>query len=284
MLPLDRQQLGATTMKTLRVNDYDMAYLDIGDGPPLVCVHGSLNDFRAWMGVLGPLSKNRRLIAPSLRHYFPEQWDGHGGAFRMAQHVDDMIAFIEGLALGPVDLIGHSRGGHLSFRLALKRPDLIRKLVLAEPGGTLDETLMPDDAGDLSSGAGTRAHVGEASGKIAAGAVEGGLRAFIDGINGPGAWDALPLTDRQMREDNAYTLIAQINEGRQPYAKTEAEALSVPTLFVGGADTPGLLPIVLRALAAHVPGAQPASIPDAGHSMFRQQPKAFCAAVLPFLE
>ena len=120
-------------MKTLTVNDYDMAYLDMGEGPPLVCVHGSLNDFRAWAAVMGPLSAKNRLIIPSLRHYFPEHWDGKGGKFNMAQHVDDMIAFIEALGLGKVDLIGHSRGGHLAFRLALKRPDLIRKLLAATP-------------------------------------------------------------------------------------------------------------------------------------------------------
>jgi len=271
-------------LKTLRVNDYDMAYLDIGQGLPLVCVHGSLNDFRAWTAVLSPLSSNHRLIVPSLRHYFPEQWDGQGGKFKMAQHVDDVIAFVEGLGLGPVDLLGHSRGGHLAFRMALKRPDLIRKLVLAEPGGTLEDALMPDNADDGAPEAGSRAHVAQASEKIAAGDLEGGLRAFIDGINGPGAWDVLPAADRQMREDNAYTLLAQIDEGRQPYTRAEAEAVSLPTLFVGGADTPGLLPIVLRALAAHVPGAKTLIIPDAGHSMFRQQPKAFCDAVLPFLD
>lgn len=272
-------------MKTLRVNDYEMAFLDIGQGPPLVCVHGSLNDFRAWSAVLKQLSTGRRLIVPSLRHYFPEHWDGVGGRFNMAQHVDDVIAFIDALAVGPVDLIGHSRGGHLAFRLALKRPDLIRKLVLAEPGGVLDDTLQPADAPtDAPPAAGSRAHVAQASEKIAAGDLDGGLRAFIDGINGPGSWDALPQSERQMREDNAYTLLAQVNEGRQPYAKAEAEALKPPTLYVAGADTPGMLPVVLRALAAHTPGAQTAVIPNAGHSMFRQQPAAFCAAVLPFLD
>jgi pimeloyl-ACP methyl ester carboxylesterase len=273
-------------MKTLRVNDYDMAYLDIGQGPPLVCVHGSLNDFRAWAAVLKPLSATRRLIAPSLRHYFPEHWDGRGGRFTMAQHVDDMIAFIEALALGPVDLIGHSRGGHLAFRLASRRPDLLRKLVLAEPGGTMDETLMPDGA-DTDGGppaAGSGPDVAQASEKIAAGDLDGGLRVFIDGINGPGAWDALPAADRQMREDNAYTLLAQVNEGRQPFTKAEAQALSPPTLFVGGADTPGLLALVVRTLPEHVPNAKLAIIPDAGHAMFRQQPAAFCQAVIAFLE
>ncbi len=271
-------------MKTLRVNDYDMSYLEIGQGTPLVCVHGSLNDFRAWSSVLKPLSAKRRLIIPSLHHYFPEHWDGQGGQFNMAQHVEDTIAFIEALALGPVDLIGHSRGGHLAFRLALQRPELLRKLVLAEPGGVLEDSLLPDGADDGTPAAGSRAHVAEASEKIAAGDLDGGLRSFIDGINGPGTWDTLPASERQMREDNAYTLLAQVNEGRQPFAKAEAEALSLPTLFVGGADTPGMLPIVLRALAAHVPNARTVIIPDASHSMFRQQPQAFCEAVLPFLE
>lgn len=270
-------------MNTLRINGYDMAYLDIGQGQPLLCVHGSLNDFRAWMPVLGPLSSHHRLIVPSLRHYFPEQWDGQGGKFKMARHIDDVIAFVEGLGLDPVDLLGHSRGGHVAFRVALKRPDLIRKLVLAEPGGTLEDALMPDNADDGAPAAGSRAHLAEVTEKIAAGDLEGGLRTFIDGINGPGAWDILPAADRQIREDNAYTLLGQINEGRQAYTRAEAKAVSLPTLFVGGADTPGILPIILRALATHVPGAKTVIISAAGHSMFRQQPKAFCDAVLQFL-
>jgi pimeloyl-ACP methyl ester carboxylesterase len=270
-------------MKTLRVNDTDMAYLDIGAGKPLVCVHGSLNDFRAWMAVLKPLSAGRRLIVPSLRHFFPEHWDGKGGKFTMAQHIADTIAFIEGLGVGKVDLIGHSRGGHLAFRLALQRPDLVDRLVLAEPGGQLDESLAPESAAAAPPAAALKGFVAEAAEKIAAGDLDGGLRAFIDGVNGPGSWDALPAADRQMREDNAYTLVAQVNEGRQPYTRAEAEALAVPTLFVGGADTPGILPVILRALAAHVKGARTVILPNAGHSMFRQQPAAFAKAVLEFL-
>ena len=60
-------------------------------------------------------------------------------------------------------------------------------------------------------------------------------------------------------------------------------ALSVPTLFVIGGDTPGMLPIISQVLSAHVPNAKKVVIPGAGHSMFRQQPKAFCNAVLSFL-
>ena len=134
-------------MQTLSVNGYDMAYLEIGQGRPLVCVHGTLGDFRTWSAVLGPLSKNHRVISVSLRHFFPEHWDGVGDDYLMAQHIADVIGFLEKLGDGPVDLMGHSRGGHIAFRVAQQRPDLLRRLVLAEPGGELDATLDPAASG-----------------------------------------------------------------------------------------------------------------------------------------
>ncbi len=114
-------------MQTLRVNGYDMAYLEVGEGPPLVCVHGTLGDFRTWYAVLGPLSKKHRIIALSLRRFFPEHWDGVGNDYLMSQHVSDVIGFIERLETRPVDLMGHSRGGHIGFRVAQQRPDLLRR-------------------------------------------------------------------------------------------------------------------------------------------------------------
>src|SRR5688572_27321018 len=78
-------------MQSLPVNGFDMVYLDVGQGPPLLCVHGSLCDFRIWSAVLGPLSRKHRVIAPSLRHFFPAHWDGVGDTYSIAQHVDDVI-------------------------------------------------------------------------------------------------------------------------------------------------------------------------------------------------
>ena len=167
-------------MQTLHVNGYDMAYLDVGEAgraPPLVCVHGSLNDFRVWGCVIGPLSTKHRVICVSLRHFFPEQWDGKGDTYTIDQHVDDIIAFIEQLNAGPVDLMGHSRGGHIAFRVAQQRPDLLRRLVLAEPGGELDTTLDPDYRGGPSP---LLAHFTASAEKIAAGDVDGGLTVFVD--------------------------------------------------------------------------------------------------------
>ena len=57
----------------------------------------------------------------------------------------------------------------------------------------------------------------------------------------------------------------------------------MPTLFIGGARTKGLLPKVLHALAAHVPNSRTVMIPDATHPMFEQAPQKFCEIVLDFL-
>ena len=267
-------------MQTFHVNGYDMAYLELGEGPPLVCVHGTFGDFRTFSAVLGPLSRTRRVISVSLRRFFPEHWDGVGGDYRMAQHVDDMIGFLEKLDTGPVDLMGHSRGGHISFRVAGRRPELLRKLILAEPGGELDQSLDPAAVPGPSQRA-TRIAV--SAGKIAAGDIDGGLMVFFDMIAGDGAWARLDATSKQQMRDNAYTLIGQVDENRQPFTRHEAESIKTPTLFVGGADTRGALSLVLRALAAHVPGARTAMIADAGHWMFGQSPQAFCETVLEFL-
>lgn len=271
-------------MLHMRVNDTDMAYIALGAGTPLVCIHGSLGDFRSWNPVLGPLSRRHRVIVPSLRHFFPKTWDGKGGKYNIPQHTADVIAFIEGLKLGPVNLMGHSRGGHIAFRVASARPDLIKKLILAEPGGELDASLMPAGPGITPEMAKARAaSIVQAAEKIAAGDVDGGLELFVDRIDGPGTWANRPAASKQARRDNAHTLIGQINEQRQPFTRAQAAAIHLATLLIGGAKTPGMLPIVLQALVGSIPGAKSELIPEATHVMFDQAPQRYCEIVLDFL-
>ncbi|MBV9561722.1 MAG: alpha/beta hydrolase [Bradyrhizobium sp.] len=266
-------------MQTLRVNGYDMAYLEVGNGDPLVCVHGTLGDFRTWHGVVGPLSRKHRVIALSLRHFFPAHWDGVGDDYKMAQHVDDVIAFIEQIEPKPVDLMGHSRGGHIAFRVAQQRPGLLRKLVLAEPGGELDTSLDPSPP--VATPQPTRIAI--SAEMIRAGDIDGALQNFFDGIDGDGAWARLPAAPRQQLRDNVFTLLGQVNENRRPYSKADAQSIRTPTLFVGGADTKGHLPAVTRALAPEVAGARSVMIAGARHWMFEQAPEAFSRIVMEFL-
>jgi pimeloyl-ACP methyl ester carboxylesterase len=267
-------------MQKLHVNGYDMAYLELGEGSPLVCVHGSLGDFRTWSAVFGPLAQQQRVIAVSLRHFFPAHWDGVGDTYSIAQHTADVIGFIEKLDAAPVDLMGHSRGGHIAFRVAQQRPDLLRRLILAEPGGECDATLDPAAKPGPSPLA---ARIAAAAEKIAGRDVEGALQLFFDAIEGAGRWSRLPAAAQQQLRDNFMTLVGQTRDRRPPFSKTDAESIKMPTLFIGGAETKGALPHVLHTLAAHVPGARTAMIPGAGHWMFEQAPQQFCEIVLEFL-
>lgn len=273
-------------MQTLNINGYDMAYLDVGEAssnnPPLVLVHGTLGDFRTWNAVIGPLSKRHRVISLSLRRFFPEHWDGIGSDFRIALHIEDVIGFIEKLHDGPVDLMGHSRGGHIGFRVAQSRPDLLRRLVLAEPGGELEPALHPKAPPPGPVPLGPRVPL--AAEMVQKGDVDGALAMFVDGVDGEGAWARWPAAARQQLRDNVYTLIGQVHEDRKPYLKSEAQSITTPTLLIGGGDTRGHLATNWPVLAEHIQGARTAVIPGTRHWMFDQAPQEFCKAVLDFLD
>lgn len=273
-------------MQRLHVNGYDMAYVEVGQGlpddTPLLLVHGTLGDFRTWNAVLGPLSRRHRVIAVSLRHFFPEHWDGAGSDYKMAQHVADTIAFIEQLAPRPVDLLGHSRGGHIGFRVAEQRPDLLRRLVLAEPGGDLDASLLEPGAPPPPPMPLSRAMPAVLQ-NIRGGNIDDALRTFVDGIDGDGAWTRLTAVARQQLRDNVFTLLGQAGEGRKPFTRAQAESIGTPTLFIGGGSTTGNLALVHRELARHVAGSSTVMIEGARHWMFDEAPQAFSEAVTAFL-
>ena len=269
-------------MQTVNANGYDMAYLELGSGPLLMLVHGTLGDFRTWNSVLAPLSKKHRVISVSLRRFFPEHWDGVGNDYLMSQHVSDVIAFIEQIEPGPVDLMGHSRGGHIAFRVAEQRPDLLRRLVLAEPGGDLDASLVPE---------GTPAHppmplslaMPTVLQNIRGGDIDGALKIFVDAIDGDGAWSRVPAAARQQLRDNIFTLLGQAGEGRKPFTLAQAQSIRTPTLFIGGGNTMGSLASVHRVLAQHFANSQTVMIDGAKHWMFDEAPQKYCEAVMKFL-
>ena len=113
------------------VNGYPMAYTSRGSGPPIVFVHGVLVDYRYWQQPLQTWTADYRVVAVSLRHFYPEKWDGSGENFNVEQHAKDIAAFIESIG-GPVDLVGWSYGGRPAYEVARTRPDLVKKLVLVE--------------------------------------------------------------------------------------------------------------------------------------------------------
>ncbi len=82
----------------------------------------------------------------------------------------------------------------------------------------------------------------------------------------------------------AFTLLAQSNEQRRPFARDEAELIKTSTLIRGWRQYARALPIIARVLSEYIEGKGFVSISDATHVMFAQRPAAFAEAVLAFLD
>ena len=66
-------------LKKVRVNDIDLHYVDIGSGNPVVFLHGGgATDYRTWTPVIGNFMENYRVVVPSLRYHYPNEWVGDG--------------------------------------------------------------------------------------------------------------------------------------------------------------------------------------------------------------
>jgi pimeloyl-ACP methyl ester carboxylesterase len=285
----ERQNVQEREMRVLHVNDYDMAYIEHGTGVPLLLVHGALCDLRYWTPQIGPFSQGYRLIAVSLRHFWPARWNGDGNDFTTQQHTEDVAAFITALGTGSVHLIGHSRGGYVAFQVARHFPDRVRSLVLAEPGGSLDTTLQraqPRPGPGPGPGPGNReetAPFDAAAGHIRRGELDRGLAIFVDTVSAPGAWEGLTERAKQMMRDNACTLLGQIREERPPIARADVEAIRAPTLLIGGERSPPIYREILDALEASLRDVRRVTIPGASHPMNHDNAAAFNKAVVEFL-
>ena len=119
--------------------------------------------------------------------------------------------------------------------------------------------------------------------KIAAGDIDGGLAFFMDALEGPGAWNRLPATPKQLLRDNAMTLIGQVRDNRPPFSRADAESDPNPTLFIGGANTKGHAAAGAAYAGEACDGVEIAMIPGATHPMFEQAPQKYCEIVLDFL-
>jgi pimeloyl-ACP methyl ester carboxylesterase len=270
-------------MPTLAVNGYDMVFVEQGSGIPLLLVHGSITDFRWWTQQMAPFGAHYRTIAVSLRHCWPERWNGDGDDFTTQQHTKDVAAFISTLKAGPVHLLGHSRGGHVAFRVAQYYPDLVRALVLVEPGGVLDPSLEPAEP-PASPLIALGPLFAEAAAHIRQGEIDEGLAPAFDVIVGPGSWAHAPEQIKQIMRDNAHTLLGQTKEQRAPFSRADAQAIGAPTLLMVGERSPATYHRILDGLQSALKEVRRVVIPAASHMSNFDNPQIFVREVLGFLE
>jgi pimeloyl-ACP methyl ester carboxylesterase len=269
----------------IHVNDVDLAYVAQGRGDPVVFVHGSLGDYRSWRAQLAPFAAQYRAVAYSRRYHWPNTQPGDGATYAVAQHTADLGALIESLGPAPVHVVGSSYGAMTALTCALEPPALVRSLVLGEPPLLPWLAQRPDGAALLEAFGATA--FGPAGQAFARGEAEAGIRLFLDGVLGAGAFDRLPPEARAAMLDNAAAMRAETITPPEQYfpalSTEEVGRLQTPTLLVQGAVSPPMFGLISDELVRVLPHAERATIPAASHSMHGQNPAAYNEVVLAFL-
>lgn len=236
-----------------------------GAGPPALLVHGAAADHSTWTIQLHALDDAFTLLAYDRRV---------GQGITTEDHADDAAALLAREFPGaPALLIASSYGGVIALEVASRAPDRVAALVLCEP---------PLPPGELvpSSPFGYGCHYDRLI------ATAGGERAgemFLRSVLGDRPFEAIPgryrrdlcATWRQIRSD-----MFSLGSYRIDHARIAA--IPHPILLLAGDRSPPFLATCLDALAAVLPRARRAVIPQAGHAMHIDNHRAFRRAVLDF--
>ncbi|MFL4983993.1 MAG: alpha/beta fold hydrolase [Xanthobacteraceae bacterium] len=237
----------------------EIAFLDEGEGQPIILVHGFASTKEVnWVqpGWVATLARaGRRVIALDNR--------GHGESAKLYDPADyhtdtmagDVLALMDHLRLDRVDAMGYSMGARICAFLAVKKPQRVRSLILGGLGIHLvDGVGLPESIADALE-AQSLDDVTDPQGRT--------FRAFAD----------------QTKSDRK-ALAACIRGSRQTLARDQAAQIRVPVLIAVGTKDP--VAGSAQALAELVPGAQALDIPGRDH-MLAVGDKVFKAGALEFL-
>ncbi|MFD5506322.1 alpha/beta fold hydrolase [Streptomyces sp. NPDC127051] len=234
-----------------RVNGVDLYYEVVGEGEPLVLVHGSWVDHETWQLVVPRLARSFRVLVYDRRgHSRSERPPGQGSR---RQDEDDLASLIEILG-APAHVAANSFGASTALGLATRRPELLRSLTAHEPPlmgvvGDGDRELRPvlQAMETALDGVLTALRAGED---------RAGARRFVDEVViGPGAWEQLPDRVRETLTANAPTFADE--HGDPDWARLDLARLAGfpgPALLTFGSESPPWFPVIVGKLATALGG------------------------------
>lgn len=123
-------------MKSIRIDDIQMAYTDTGAGRPVVLIHGYPFNRSLWNEQVTALSVNHRVITPDLRGFGEsEASDGTATMNRMAQ---DVALLLDHLEIARATIAGLSMGGYVALAFYKQFAARVRALILADTRAQAD--------------------------------------------------------------------------------------------------------------------------------------------------
>jgi pimeloyl-ACP methyl ester carboxylesterase len=246
-------------MPSFKNGDVEIAYLDDGEGEPIVLVHGFASTKEVnWMqpGWVGALNRaGRRVVALDNRGHGASSKLYEAAAYHSIAMADDVRALLDHLQIERADIMGYSMGARITAFLAVKHAERVRSAILGGLGIRLVEGVgLPESIAEALDAA-SLDDVQDPTGHM--------FRAFAE------------QTKSDLR-----ALAACIRGSRQTLTREEVGAIRAAVLVAVG--TKDLVAGSAQTLAALIPGARVLDIPNRDH-MLAVGDKVYKAGVIDFL-
>lgn len=252
--------------------DIEIGYEDVGQGLPVVFLHGFPHDRSLWAPQLGALMDRCRCIAPDMRGFGESTVRG---PYSMNRYADDVVALLDALHIERAVIAGLSMGGYVAFAMWRRHRARVRALVLADTRAGADST----------EGRAKRRTMIET---VRAEGLEPLLDSQVTGMLGkttrekhPELGDAVRrMLARAPAEGVAGALEAMI---ARPDSTDTLATIDVPTLIVVGDEDVLTPPRESRAMHEAIRASRLEVLSGAGHLSNLERPAAFNHVVSEFV-
>jgi 3-oxoadipate enol-lactonase len=263
------------------INEFEMHFQDVGEGPPILLVHGFPLDHTLWTHQVEALQREYRVVNPDLRGH--GQSEAPAGAYTMAQLAEDLHALLDRRAIDRVVFAGLSMGGYIAFAFWRMYPDRLRALVLADTRA----------AADTPEGRENRY-------KMIQQAQNEGIRPIVAGMLpkmvSPVTLESEPQVVAQARRMMEHTPVDGVvgalqGMAQRPDSTSTLPTIDVPTLILVGEDDAITPPTEARRMRDEMlaanrgqrPKVRLVTVPRAGHLSPLENPAAVNQALHDFL-
>ena len=267
-------------------------YVEAGDGPPVVLLHGFPEFWYAWRHQIPALAAaGFRVIAPDMRGYNTSDKPRGIRSYRHEAVADDVAALIRHLGGGSAAVAGHDWGGFVAWYVQMRHPDLVERLIVLNaphPGAWFREIRRPRQlVKSWYQFYFQLPRLPEASIRARDFAI---LRATLR--HDPARRDAFTEEDIARYVEalaQPGTLTATLNYYRATMRRSpfrllrEVRRIDVPTQLIWGEKDRWLGPWLTHNLEEWVPGIRVECLPDASHWVMADEPERVNRLMIEFL-
>lgn len=260
--------------KIVSVNGARLNVVDVGEGQPLLFVHGFPLDHQMWRHQIEEYSKSHRVIAPDLRGFGISE--GDIDQLSMELMADDLAALLDALDVTqPVVFCGLSMGGYVAWQFAKKYRQRLKALILCDTKSEADTTEAADNRKKMAELIRTKG-------------VEYAALAMMPKLCSPTTVEEQPELVAELKQvilqtDPEVVIAALEALANRPDATAWLAGFDFPCLVVVGEDDAITPPDGMKELAGRLSQATYALVEQAGHMAPLENPTETNSAITQFL-